>query len=537
MGYRLGEIQVKKGFITVEQLDSILKKEPPSEEILGVELVKAGFVNDEQLLQGVAEQMGLPFRASLREMAVSPELVKAVPPSFVQRYGFMPLGLENKILTIAVHNPMEIWLSEDIKLHLGFQVQRVLAPKAAIEDAIREHYGLVSGTVNQIMADSPRDKKAMSLGEGVEDIEKSAGASVIKLVNQILSEAIQMNATDIHLELYQNKVHLRYRVDGVLQEMKVPDDIFYIEPAIVSRIKVMAHLDLVEHRVPQDGRVKVRLQGGQELDLRVSIIPAYFGENVVIRILPTGVMLDMARIGFSPEDLTRLAKVLQKPHGIILLTGPTGSGKTTTLYSCLSSLNKPQTKIISIEDPVEYALEGITQIQVQPKVGLTFAGALRSVLRHDPDIMMIGEIRDPETADLAIRSSLTGHLVFSTLHTNDAASAINRLIDMGIEPFLLASSLEVIIAQRLVRLFCGQCKGAGCGACHNSGFKGRSAIYEILMVDDRIRQMILARASSSDIKKSAREAGMKTLRDNGMRMVERGLTNEQEITRVVELEE
>lgn len=536
MGYRLGEILIKKGFITGEQLDSILKKEPPSEEILGVELIKAGYLNDGQLLQGVAEQMGLPFCSNLRETAIAPEVVKAVPTSFVQRYGFMPLRLENKTLTIAVHNPMDVWLSEDIKLHLGFQVQRVLCTKAEIDDAIRGHYGLVSGTVNQILAESSQEQKTQSQGD-VEDIEKTAGASVIKLVNQILSEAIQMNATDIHLELYQHKVHLRYRVDGVLQEMKVPEDIYFIEPAIVSRIKVMAHLDLVEHRVPQDGRVKVRLQGGQEVDLRISIIPAYFGENVVIRILPTGVMLDMTRIGFSPDDLARIGKVLQKPHGIILLTGPTGSGKTTTLYSCLSSLNKPQTKIISIEDPVEYALEGITQIQVQPKVGLTFAGALRSVLRHDPDIMMIGEIRDPETADLAIRSSLTGHLVFSTLHTNDAPSAISRLIDMGIEPFLLASSLEVIIAQRLVRLFCAQCKGAGCGACHNSGFKGRSAIYEILVVDDQIRKMVLARASASDLKKQARAAGMKTLRDNGMLLVARGLTSEQEITRVVELEE
>ena len=270
----------------------------------------------------------------------------------------------------------------------------------------------------------------------MEEIDKSAEeASVIKLVNQVLLEAIQMQATDIHIEVYQKKVHLRYRIDGVLRDIKVPDDIYYIEPAIISRIKIISTLDVVEHRISQDGRVKVKLQNGQEADLRISIIPGYFGENVVIRILPAQALLGFENIGFFPDDIVRIEKLIQKPHGILLLTGPTGSGKTTTLYTCLSRLNRPEVKIISIEDPVEYAIEGITQIQVNPKVGLTFANILRGVLRHDPDIMMIGEIRDSETADLAIRASLTGHLVFSTLHTNDAASAVSRLIDMKIEPF------------------------------------------------------------------------------------------------------
>jgi type II secretory ATPase GspE/PulE/Tfp pilus assembly ATPase PilB-like protein len=281
----------------------------------------------------------------------------------------------------------------------------------------------------------------------------------------------------------------------------------------------------------------VKLQEGKEVDLRISIIPAYFGENVVIRILPTQVMLDLNKIGFYPEELERIEKIIQKPHGIVLLTGPTGSGKTTTLYASLSRLNKPQVKIISIEDPVEYALEGITQIHVNPKVGLTFASALRSVLRHDPDIMMVGEIRDSETADLAIRASLTGHLVFSTLHTNDAASAIARLLDMGIESFLLASSLEVLIAQRLVRLLCNECKGKGCDNCNDTGFKGRKAIFELLMVDDEIRSMITARKNSREIKEKARQLGMRTLKESGMRLVQEGLTTQEEIMRVVELEE
>ncbi|MDP2043685.1 MAG: GspE/PulE family protein, partial [Candidatus Omnitrophota bacterium] len=328
----------------------------------------------------------------------------------------------------------------------------------------------------------------------------------------------------------------RYRIDGVLREMRVPADVYYIEPAIVSRIKIMCHLDVVEHRIPQDGRAKVRLLDGQEVDLRVSILQGYFGENIVIRILPSQILLDLNKIGFLPEDLKTIERLLQKPHGIILITGPTGSGKTTTLYTCLSRLNRKEVKIISIEDPVEYAIEGITQININPKVGLTFASALRSVLRHDPDIMMIGEIRDSETADLAIRSSLTGHLVFSTLHTNDSASGIARLMDMGIEPYLLASSVEVIIAQRLVRLSCSLCKGKGCEPCSETGFKGRMAIYEIMLIDDDLRDMITGLKSSGEIKAKAREKGMRTLMENGTRLVEQGLTTKEEILRVVELE-
>jgi type II secretory ATPase GspE/PulE/Tfp pilus assembly ATPase PilB-like protein len=539
MAARLGDILIKKGFITPEQLHVVLKDSPRSEEMMGRALVKLGYLKEEQLFQGLAEQLDMPFYPRLKDMAISGEVIKSVPVRYVQHYGFMPLELKGNKLTAAVYNPMEVWLAEDIKMHLGYQVQRVLSSRAEIEEAIRKYYGVVAGTVDQILVEG-RKKESIFIAdkEAIEDIEKSAeGASVIKLVNQILSEAIQMRATDIHIEAYQNKVHLRYRVDGVLHEMKIPEDIYYIEPAIISRIKIMAALNVVEHRLPQDGRVKVRLQDGQEADLRVSIIPAYFGENVVIRILPTQMLLNLEKIGFLPDELAKIEKIIQKPHGIILLTGPTGSGKTTTLYSCLSRLNKPETKIISIEDPVEYALEGITQIQVNATVGLTFANALRSVLRHDPDVMMIGEIRDLETADLAIRASLTGHLVFSTLHTNDSSSGIARLIDMGIEPFLLASSVEVIIAQRLIRLLCPECKGKGCDNCSKTGFKGRQAIFEMLFIDDAIRQMIIERRPSNEIKKKARESGMRTLRESGMRMVENGLATEEEIVRVIEAED
>ncbi|MFA5092811.1 MAG: ATPase, T2SS/T4P/T4SS family [Candidatus Omnitrophota bacterium] len=533
----LGEVLVKKGLVTQEQVDVALKESAGNGEMLGKILINQGLVKEVDLLKVLAEQFNLPFYLHLKEVRISSEAVKAVPAKFVQHYGFMPINLEGSVLTVAVYNPMDVWLAENIKLNLGFQVARVLTSRHEVETAIRKYYGAVAGTVDKIMEDKASAGTKLVKDESVEDIERNADeASVIKLVNQIITEAIKMRATDIHIEIYVDKVVLRYRIDGVLREMKMPQDAYYIEPAIVSRIKIMCHLDVVEHRIPQDGRAKVRLLDGQEVDLRVSILQGYFGENVVIRILPSQVLLDLDKIGFSVQDLETINKLIQKPHGIILLTGPTGSGKTTTLYTCLSRLNRKEVKIISIEDPVEYAIEGITQIHVNPKVGLTFAAALRSVLRHDPDIMMIGEIRDSETADLAIRSSLTGHLVFSTLHTNDSASGIARLMDMGIQPYLLASSVEVIIAQRLVRLLCPLCKGKGCESCSETGFKGRRPIYEIMVIDNNIRQMIVEHKNAQEIKDKARKNGMRTLMENGMQLVEQGLTTKEEILRVVELE-
>ncbi len=533
----IGELLVKKNLVTQKQVDEALKESAQTGEMLGKVLVGRGLVKEVDLLRVLAEQFNLPFYLHLKEVGISTEAIKAVPAKFVQHYGFIPINLENQVLTVAVYNPMDVWLAENIKINLGFKVARVLTSRHEVEGAIHKYYGAVAGTVDRIMEGKASAGTKLVKDESVEDIEKNADeASVIKLVNQIISEAIKMRATDIHIEIYVDKVALRYRIDGVLREMKMPQDAYYIEPAIVSRIKIMCHLDVVEHRIPQDGRAKVRLLDGQEVDLRVSVLQGYFGENVVIRILPSQVLLDLDKIGFLPQDLETINKLIQKPHGIILLTGPTGSGKTTTLYTCLSRLNRKEVKIISIEDPVEYAIEGITQIHVNPKVGLTFASALRSVLRHDPDIMMIGEIRDSETADLAIRSSLTGHLVFSTLHTNDSASGVARLMDMGIQPYLLASSVEVIIAQRLVRLLCLQCKGKGCEACSETGFKGRRPIYEIMVIDADIRDLIIEHKSAQEIKAKAREKGMRTLMENGMLLVEQGLTPREEILRVVELE-
>ncbi len=533
----LGERLVQKGCITQEQLDKALKDSPGQEDMLGNILISKGLLKEEELLKVLAEQFDLPFYARLKDAHITNEAVKAVPAKFVKLYGFMPIALEGQVITVAVYNPMDVWLAENIKLNLGFQVRKVLSTRHEVETAIHKHYGAVAGTVDRIMEGKFSQGATRTKDESVEDIEKNPDeASVIKLVNQIISEAIKARATDIHIEIYADKVALRYRIDGVLREMKMPQDAFYIEPAIVSRVKIMCHLDVVEHRIPQDGRSKVRLLDGEEVDLRVSVLQGYFGENIVIRILPTHVLLDLDKIGFLPEDLKTIERLLQKPHGIILITGPTGSGKTTTLYTCLSRLNRKEVKIISIEDPVEYAIEGITQINVNPKVGLTFASALRSVLRHDPDIMMIGEIRDSETADLAIRSSLTGHLVFSTLHTNDSASGVARLMDMGIEPYLLASSVEVIISQRLVRLLCLSCGGKGCELCSETGFKGRRPIYEIMLIDDEIREMITSHKSAQEIKAKARAKGMRTLMENGLMLIEQGLTTKEEIMRVVEME-
>ncbi len=533
----LGELLVKKSLATQQDVNEALKVSSDNGDMLGKILVSRGVVKENDLLKVLAEQFNLPFYLRLKELHISTEAVKAVPAKFVQHYGFMPVNLEGQILTIAVYNPMDVWLAENIKINLGFQVARVITSRHEVESAIHKYYGSVAGTVDKIMEGKASAGIKLTKDESVEDIEKNVDeASVIKLVNQVITEAIKMRATDIHIEIYVNKVVLRYRIDGVLREMKMPQDAYYIEPAIVSRVKIMCHLDVVEHRIPQDGRAKVRLLDGQEVDLRVSILQGYFGENVVIRILPSQVLLDLDTIGFLPQDLETINKLLQKPHGIILITGPTGSGKTTTLYTCLSRLNRKEVKIVSIEDPVEYAIEGITQIQVNPKVGLTFANALRSVLRHDPDIMMIGEIRDSETADLAIRSSLTGHLVFSTLHTNDSATGVARLMDMGIQPYLLASSVEVIIAQRLVRLLCPLCLGKGCEACSETGFKGRRPIYEIMLIDDDMRNLIIEHKSAQEIKAKAREKGMRTLMENGMHLVEQGLTTKEEILRVVELE-
>jgi len=460
---KLGELLIKRGVLSQKQLDVALREHEKTGELLGKALIRLGFITEEQLLVTLAEQLSIQYLPSLKNKRVLESVVKAVPPRFVWHYKFMPLALVENLLTIAVSNPLDVWPTEDIKFHLGFDVEVVLAPEAEIMAAIRTYYGVGAALVEDILskdkAEAPQKKFEENTGVTVLDTpEKQAqDASVVKLVNQLLAEAIQARATDIHIEPYRDRVKVRYRIDGVLYDVPVPDTMKQLHMAITSRIKIISNMDIVERRLPQDGRTKVKL-GEMDVDLRISIIPTLYGENMVIRILPSGMLFNMKDLGLSEHDMALIGELLKKPHGIIFLTGPTGSGKTTTLYSFLSYLNRPQVKIITVEDPVEYELTGVTQLQVNPRIGLTFASALRNLLRHDPDIMMVGEVRDLETAELAIRTALTGHLVFSTLHTNDASSGVTRLLDMGLEPYLVASSVQSFIAQRLVRTICPDCK-------------------------------------------------------------------------------
>ncbi|MFA5039481.1 MAG: ATPase, T2SS/T4P/T4SS family [Candidatus Omnitrophota bacterium] len=573
---KLGELLIKRGVLSQKQLDMALREHEHTGELLGKALIRLGFISEEQLLITLAEQLAIQYIPSLKNKVVPDSVIKAVPARFVWHYKFMPLGLKENLLTIAVSNPLDIWPTEDIKFHLGFDVEVVLAGEAEIMECIRKYYGMGAALVEDILnkdkaEEAPRAAVDLSRNKmeetGVtilDSVEKMAqDASVVKLVNQLLAEAIQSRATDIHIEPYRDRVKVRYRIDGILYDVPVPESMKQLHGAITSRIKIISNMDIVERRLPQDGRTKVKL-GEMDVDLRISIIPTLYGENMVIRILPAGMMFNMKDLGMGDEDFEVISGLLQKPHGIIFLTGPTGSGKTTTLYSFLSYLNKPQVKIITVEDPIEYELIGVTQLQINPRIGLNFATALRNLLRHDPDIMMVGEVRDLETAELAIRTALTGHLVFSTLHTNDSASGITRLLDMGMEPYLVASSVQAFIAQRLVRTICPDCKekvkleqeavgrnvkdlqdyielpefvfqGKGCESCKFTGYRGRIAIYELLVINEEIREMVLLKSSASQIRQKAVQLGFKTLLQQGWEKIREGLTTPEEVMRVTEI--
>lgn len=554
MPKQIGEILIEKKLVTADELHRALVEQEKTGAFLGSTLLKMGYISEEQLLRSLSEQLNVPF-VNLKDVAIDPAIVKKVPARLVQHYKVMPIRWEYDILTIALSNVHHhTWTEdlEDIGLHLGCEVHAVLACEEQVLDAIRKYYGVGADTIEKILAQKQGavDEPTVALEEKAEDIEKRAGdASVIKLVDQILQEAIQQRATDIHIEPDRDQLAVRYRVDGILYGTRVSPDIKYLYSGIVSRIKIMARLDIAERRVPQDGRIKIKV-GQRELDLRISILPSVHGEHVVIRILPTEMLLSLEQLGLLPEDLDALQRIIREPHGIFLVTGPTGSGKTTTLYACLSKLNTREKKIITVEDPPEYELGGITQMQLNPKINVTFATSLRSMLRHDPDIIMVGEIRDLDTAEIAVQAALTGHLVFSTLHTNDAPGAVTRLMHMGIQPYLITSAANAFIAQRLVRLICTECRekvshppetvlpsapvtthyrGRGCEACRFTGYKGRTGIYEILIVDETIKELILQKAPSDVIKKEALRLGMKTLYRDGLKKVEAGLTTADEI--------
>jgi type II secretion system protein E len=564
----LGQILVSKGLITNDQLEAALRHQKKTGEFLGVTLSNLGFLKEADMIPVLAKQLDVEY-LRLENTNIDSTVIAKVPAKFACHYRLIPLSLKDNVLTIAVSDPMDIHMLDDIRLLLNLDIKPVLAGETDILDAIKKYYGIGAETIEKIMDQAGQANQLPVLPAKTLDIQDMADdASIVKFVNQILFEAFSERATDIHIEPFEKDLKIRYRIDGVLYDAAIPPTIKYFQAPIVSRIKIMAGLNIAERRMPQDGRIKISI-GNTELDIRVSILPTPYGESIDLRLLSTGMLYSLPTLGLSSQDLGILEQMIKKPHGIIFVTGPTGSGKTTTLYACLTKIKDATKKIITIEDPIEYQMEGITQIQVMPKIGLTFAEGLRSSLRHDPDIMMVGEVRDTETAEIAIRVALTGHLVFSTLHTNDAAGAITRLLDMGIEPFLVGSSVQCIIAQRLVRTICNKCKalvkdkkpflknvdfikdargkidlekidiyeGKGCDECKFTGYRGRTGIYEFLVLNEPITELILRRASSDQIKRKALDLGMHTLMQDGLEKVLRGITTFAEVARVCELKE
>ena len=559
----VGQLLVQKSLITNEQLALARVEQEKSGGFLGTILIGLGFINEDTFYQVLAEQFGTTY-LKLKDINILPETIELIPVKFATHYKLIPVDVEKDIIVVATEDPLDIHTLDDLKLLLKKEIKMVLANAREISNAIKKYYGVGAETIEEIGSDKTRMKQTTVLGRAAEDIAASSEeASIISFVNEILMEAYNDNATDIHIEPYEDELRIRYRVDGILYETKIPPTIKNFQSSIVSRIKIMANLDIAEKRLPQDGRIKVKI-AEEDLDLRVSILPTQFGEAVMIRLLSSKVFLGLEKLGLLKSDQMIMEKLILQPHGIIFVTGPTGSGKTTTLYAALSRINSTEKKIITIEDPVEYQLKGIVQIQIQPKIDLTFAQGLRSMLRHDPDVMMIGEVRDFETAEIAIRSALTGHLVFSTLHTNDAAGGITRLIDTGVKPFLITSFVNAFMAVRLVRVICEKCKiqmpvdaeilkeldvpkfeiskakifsGRGCEACKRTGYRGRTAIYEILVMSEPIRELVLKSSSSEQIKQKAISLGMKTLGQDGWKKIQMGITTPQEVMRVTQKED
>jgi len=564
----LYEALISKGRLTKESLEPILKEAQESLGPLALVLIKRNIIPEQDILKILSEELKLTL-LDLKNVSVDKSVINKIPPKIAYYYKFLPVKIIERTLTIAVSYPLDIKTQDEIRTQLEYDLEMVLSLSTDITEGLRKYYSVAAETMEKIVLQTSKSgiSPQESMHEKLEDIERLAeDASIIKLVNQIILEAYRKRATDIHIEPYRQGVSLRYRIDGILYEAPVPAQIKNFVNAIISRIKIMSNLNIVERRLPQDGRAVVKV-AEEILDLRISTIPTPFGESIVVRILPTQMLFNLEKLGLSKKDLVLFESFIDKPHGIIFVTGPTGSGKTTTLYACLNKINTRDRKIITIEDPIEYEMAGITQIQVQPEIGLDFARGLRSILRHDPDVIMVGEVRDLETAEIAIRVALTGHLVFSTLHTNDAASGITRLIDIGVEPYLVASSVEAFIAQRLIRLICPDCKyednaapielkkliardlglkrteevrifrGKGCQNCNFTGFFGRTAIYEIIVIDDVIKELILKKTTSGQIKKAAILRGMRTLSQDGWRKTISGLTTPEEVMRVTSAEE
>lgn len=560
MPEKLGRLLVNKKIITDQQLQKALAEQKGSGERLGSVLINLGFIKEDTLLSFLSSHYGIPS-ISLSEFNINPDLIKLIPADLAHKYLVFPLALKGNTLVIAMADPSNIFAIDDIKFLTGYRIEALAAVESAIKDAINEHYAS-STSLSELV--SRMDGEAVEFIEEGEEIDiselKSASqeAPVIKLVNGMLADAIRQGASDIHLEPYEKVFRVRFRIDGVLY--KVMDPSLKFKNAIISRLKIMSNLDIAERRLPQDGRIKIKMERDLDVDFRVSVLPTLFGEKVVLRLLDkSSLQLDMTKLGFEEDDLKNFHKAISQPFGMVLVTGPTGSGKTTTLYSALSELNKISQNISTAEDPVEYNLMGINQVQIHEEIGLTFANTLRAFLRQDPDIILVGEIRDYETAEIAIKAALTGHLVLTTLHTNDAPSTVNRLLNMGIEPFLISSSVILILAQRLVRKICPECKtsitlpeqafidlgvkpeefrdiplykGTGCKHCSNTGFKGRIAIYEVMPVNENVKELILKGASSTDLKKEVIKSGLSTLRKSALNKMKQGLTTVEEVLRI-----
>ena len=557
---RLGEMLVKSKLITEDQLKKALAQQSTAGGRLGSNLVKLGFLTEEDITSFLSKQYGVPS-INLAHFEIDQSVIKLVPAEIAQKHMVIPINRKGSVLTVAMADPSNIFAIDDIKFLSGFKVEPVVAAETSIKNAINKHYDS-AGLVKDILQGFD-DREVATVEEGDEgpdvgDLQRATeDAPVVKLVNLILSDAIKKGASDIHIEPYEKSFRVRYRIDGVLYDTMQPP--MKLRAAIISRAKIMAQLDIAERRLPQDGRIKIRM-GQKEIDFRVSTLPTIFGEKVVMRLLDkSNLQLDMSSLGFDPQALQLFEKAILAPHGMVLVTGPTGSGKTTTLYSGLHRLNTVETNIMTAEDPVEYNLAGVNQVQMKAEIGLNFAAALRAFLRQDPDIIMVGEIRDYETAEIAIKAALTGHLVLSTLHTNDAPSTVSRLINMGVEPFLVAASTNMILAQRLARKICNSCKeeitvprqalvdvgfapdeskglscyqGKGCMECNDTGYRGRVALYEVMLITEDIKDAILQGASVNEMKELGRKHGMKTLREAGLQKIREGMTTIPEIMRV-----
>ncbi len=566
---KLGQILVDIGYLTEDQLWDILEEQKQSPgEVIGQVARRMGLVTEEQVTEALAEQFGMPV-VNLDETTIAPKVLELVPETMASVYKIMPISLKDNVLTVAMADPQNLAALDDLRNFLGYDVRGAVSSLPEVEKAIERHYSTREGDDMEGLMDQLENmegNKSLMASQGAYELggddELTSSHPIRKLLNMVMLLAIKDQASDIHFEPFEDEFKIRVRADGVLYEMVPPPR--HLASAIVSRIKIMANLDIAERRMPQDGRIELNV-GGNPVDLRVSVLPTMFGEAVVMRVLDrTVVQLDLNKIGMDPNTLSRFRDTIFRPNGIALVTGPTGSGKTTTLYSALNELNDIETKLITTEDPIEYDIDGLIQVPINSEIGVTFAAALRAILRHDPDKILVGEIRDFETAEIAVQSALTGHLVFSTLHTNDAPSAVTRLRDMGIAPFLITATVESVLAQRLVRRICVECRtefepsddllmelqlpietarkykfyyGKGCQRCNNAGYKGRTGIYELLEVNDDIRDMISSDASVEEMRNLARSQGMTTLREAGLKLIFDGATTIDEVVRETVMEE